>query len=73
MTSSFPDDLKILKVVAVHKAGDKKDPYNYRPIAVLPTIARVMRNLFMENYTTISPKIIYRVMNSLVVVISCSW
>ena len=26
MTSSFPDELKILKVVAVHKAGDKEDP-----------------------------------------------
>ena len=25
MTSSFPDELKILKVVAVHKAGDKED------------------------------------------------
>ena len=29
MTSSFPDELKILKVVAVHKAGDKEDPNNY--------------------------------------------
>ena len=45
MTSSFPDELKILKVVAVHKAGDKEDPYNYRPIAVLPTIARVFEKL----------------------------
>ena len=38
MTRSFPDELKILKVVAVHKTGNKEDPYNYRPIAVLPTI-----------------------------------
>ena len=29
MTSSSPDELKILKVVAVHKAGDKEDPNNY--------------------------------------------
>ena len=29
MTSSFPDELKILKVVVVHKAGDKEDPNNY--------------------------------------------
>ena len=28
-TSSFPDDLKILKVAGVHKAGDKEDPNNY--------------------------------------------
>ena len=30
MTSLFPDELKILKVVAVYKAGEKEDPYNYR-------------------------------------------
>ena len=29
MTSSFPNDLKILKVVAVHKADNKEDPSNY--------------------------------------------
>ena len=55
MTSSFPDELKILKVVAVHKAGDKEDPYNYRPIAVLPTIARVFEKLIygeLYNYFT---------------------
>ena len=55
MTSSFPDELKILKVVAVHKAGDKEDPNNYRPIAVLPTIARVFEKLFygeLYNYFT---------------------
>ena len=38
MTSSFLNELKILKVVAVYKAGDKagdkEDPYNYRLIAV---------------------------------------
>ena len=57
MTSSFPDELKILKVVAVHKAGDKKDPNNYRPIAVIPTIhvARVFEKLIyreLYNYFT---------------------
>ena len=45
MTNSFPDELKILKAVAVHKAGDKENPYNCRPIAVLPTIARVFEKL----------------------------
>ena len=55
MTSSFPDELKILKVVAVYKAGEKEDPYNYRPIAVLPTIARVFEKLIygeLYNYFT---------------------
>ena len=57
MKRSFPDGLKILKVVAVRKAGDKEDPNNYRPLAVLPTIARVFEkliyrelyNYFIEN------------------------
>ena len=46
MKSSFPDELKILKVATVHKAGDKEDPNNYRPIAaVLPTKAHVFEKL----------------------------
>ena len=32
----FPDDLKIVKVTPVDKAGDKRDISNYRPISVLP-------------------------------------
>ena len=55
MTSSFPDELKILKVVAVHKAGEKEDPFYCRPIAVLPTIARVFEKLIygeLYNYFT---------------------
>ena len=31
--------------MAVHKAGDKEDTNNYRPIAVLPTIAHVFEKL----------------------------
>ena len=55
MTSSFSDELKILKVVAVHKSGEKEDPCDYRPIAVLPTIARVFEKLIygeLYNYFT---------------------
>ena len=55
MTSSVPDELKILKVVAVYKAGEKVDPYYYRPIAVLPTIARIFEKLIygkLYNYFT---------------------
>ena len=41
--------------MAVHKASDKEDPYNYRPIAVLPTIAHVFQKLIygeLYNYFT---------------------
>ena len=36
----FPDDLKVGKTAAVHKSGDKNQLNNYRPISVLPTVAR---------------------------------
>ena len=55
MTSSFPDELKILKVVVVYKDGETEDPYSYKPIAVLPTIARVFEKLTygeLYNYFT---------------------
>ena len=44
-TRVFPDDFKIAKVAPVFKNGDKGDPGNYRPISVLPTIARGFQKL----------------------------
>ena len=41
----FPDDLKVLKVAPVYKSGERENLNNYRPIAVLPTIARVFNKL----------------------------
>ena len=48
----FPDDLKIGKVSPVHKSGDKDDLNNYRPITVLPTIARVFERLLYDQMYT---------------------
>ena len=44
-TRVFPDDFKIAKVAPVFKNGDKGDPGNYRPISVLPTIAKIFEKL----------------------------
>ena len=44
-TSVFHDDLKIGKVSAIHKSSDRDNLNNYRPISVLPTIARVFEQL----------------------------
>ena len=44
----YPYDLKIGKVTAVHKAGDKDDLTNYRPITVLPTIACVFEKIIYQ-------------------------
>ena len=44
-TNTFPDDIKVVKVAPVFKSGDKEDLNNYRPISVLPTIARISERL----------------------------
>ena len=44
-TNTFPDDFKIGKVAPVFKTGDKEDLNNYRPISMLPTIARIFERL----------------------------
>jgi len=41
----FPDQLKIAKVVPVHKRGDKKDIQNYRPIALLSVFSKLLEKL----------------------------
>ena len=49
----FPDDLKAGKIAPVHKSGDKDQLNNYRPISVLPTVARVFEKISMDNYMNI--------------------
>ena len=44
-TNTFPDDFKVGKVAPMFKSGDKEDLNNYRPISVLPTIARIFERL----------------------------
>ena len=37
----FPDDLKLAKVIMIHKAGDKSDIKNKRPISILSAISKI--------------------------------
>ena len=41
----YPDDLKIGKVIPVHKGSDKDDLNNYRPFTVLSTITCVFEKI----------------------------
>ena len=45
MTKVFSDDLKIGKVALIYKSGDKDDLNKYRPISVLPTVARIFEKM----------------------------
>ena len=42
---TYPSDLNIAKVSAIFKSGEKEDLNNYRPISVIPTLARVFERL----------------------------
>ena len=40
--NEYPDSLKITKVIEIYKADDPTLPQNYRPISLLPIIAKVL-------------------------------
>ena len=66
ITKMFPDDLKVAKVAPVFKKGKRDDLGNYRPISVLPTVARVFEKLiFVTNSLSTLQKMDYLGMNSM--------
>jgi hypothetical protein len=44
----FPDKLKIAKVVALYKKGEKSSLSNYRPISILPCISKIFERLLHD-------------------------
>jgi hypothetical protein len=44
----YPDSLKFTKVIEIYKAKDKTLPENYRPISLLPIIAKILDTLINE-------------------------
>ncbi len=42
-TGIFPKDLKLTRVTPIHKEGDKSKCGNYRPISVIPALAKNTR------------------------------
>ena len=51
-TQVFLDDLKVVEVGPVYKAGDKDDFNNYRSISVLPSVVRVFAKYYMDKSMT---------------------
>ena len=50
-TGIFPEQLKISKVLPLHKANDKMSLTNYRPIALLPSISKILECVLLEQLT----------------------
>ena len=48
VSKKFLDDSKIGKVSPLFKNGESEDPNNYRPISVLPSIARVSEKIICK-------------------------
>lgn len=57
----FPDSLKIAKVTPLYKSGNKSDCSNYRPISVLPVIAKIFEKILYKRLESFlkSGKILY--------------
>ena len=47
-TGCFPDSWKIARVAPIFKSGQTNDRSNYRPISVLPVLARVFEKLIFN-------------------------
>ena len=50
--NEYPDALKYTKAIEVYKAKDKTLPVNYRPISLLPIIAKVLDTLLNNQLMT---------------------
>ena len=46
--STFPDDLKVGKVVSIFKSGERDDPGNYRPISISSVFSRIFERLLYQ-------------------------
>lgn len=42
----FPEELKITKIKPLFKKGDKPEPGNYRPVALLSSISKIYEKLY---------------------------
>ena len=50
-TGQFPKNLKIAKVIPIHKTGDKSLMKNYRPISILPVASKIIENVMHTQLT----------------------
>ena len=48
LEGTYPDKLKLAKVIPIFKSGDDFDPNNYRPISLLSVFNRIFEKLMYK-------------------------
>ena len=58
----FPDTLKLANVIPIFKKGDKSQPSNYRPVALLSCIGKLQERIYFKNMYNflIDNKLLYK-------------
>ena len=49
---SFPDELKLAKVIPIFKSGSSRELHNYRPISVLNTFSKIYEKIMYNKVIT---------------------
>jgi hypothetical protein len=44
----FPKNMKLAKIIAIYKKGEKEDANNYRPIAITSSFSKVFEKIFLN-------------------------
>ena len=62
-TGTVPNELKVAKIIPIHKNGKKSEYTNYRPISILPVISKILEKCVyaqfinhLEMHNFLSPK-----------------
>ena len=47
----YPLRWKQAKIIPLHKSGDKSSPCNYRPIAILPSVSKILEKIAFKQFS----------------------
>ncbi len=61
-TGTYPDILKIAKVMALHKGGDQSNVDNYRPISILSQLNKIIEKLIHKRLVSFFTK--YKILSN---------